>query len=88
MKLLITVSADEDRAIRVAAAKEGRTISDFLRQRVFGNAAPSKIDDARLDEIAALQRVSISILARFWAEHNPDAATIIREMAERAGAKI
>lgn len=88
MKLLITVSADEDRAIRDAAAKEGRTISDFLRQRVFGNAAPSKIDDDRLDEIAALQRVSISILARFWGEHNPEATKIIREMAEKAGAKI
>lgn len=88
MKLLITVSADEDQAIREAAAREGRTISDFLRQRIFGSAAPSKIDDDRLDEIAALQRVCISILARFWGEHNPDAAKIIKEMAERAGAKI
>lgn len=88
MKLMVTVSVDEDRAIRDAAAREGRTISDFLRQRIFGNAAPSKIDDDRLDEIAALQRVSISILARFWAEHNPDAEKIIKEMAKRAGAKI
>ncbi len=88
MKLLITVSADEDQAIRDAAQAEGRTISDFLRQRIFVNAAPSKIDDNRLDEIAALQRVSISILARFWGEHNGDAAKIIKEMAERAGAKI
>lgn len=88
MKLMVTVSADEDQAIRDAATREGRTISDFLRQRIFGNAAPSKIDDARLEEIAALQRVSISILARFWGEHNPDAAKIIREMAEKAGAKI
>ncbi len=83
MKLMVTVSPDEDRAIRDEATREGRTISDFLRARIFGNAAPSKID-----EIAALQRVSISILARFWGEHNPDAAMIIREMAEKAGAKI
>ena len=88
MKLMVTVSPDEDRAIRDEATREGRTISDFLRARIFGNAAPSKIDDDRLDEIAALQRVSISILARFWGEHNPDAAKIIREMAEKAGAKI
>ena len=88
MKLMVTVSPDEDRAIRDAAQAEGRTISDFLRQRIFGNAAPSKIDDDRLDEIAALQRVSISILARFWGEHNADAPKIIREMATRAGAKI
>lgn len=88
MKLLITVSADEDRAIRDAAAKEGRTISDFLRARIFGNAASPIGGDDRLEEIAALQRVSISILARFWGEHNQDANNIIKEMAERAGAKI
>lgn len=88
MKLLITVSADEDQAIREAAASEGRTISDFLRQRIFDNGALPKIGDARLDEIAALQRVSISVLARFWGEHNPSAPKIIHEMAERAGAKI
>lgn len=88
MKLLITVSADEDRAIRDAAAKEGRTISDFLRQRIFANAASPIGGDDRLEEIAALQRVNISILARFWGEHNADAAKIIMEMAERAGAKI
>ena len=87
MKLLITVSADEDRAIRDAAQAEGRTISDFLRQRVFG-VAPSQIGDDQLEEIAALQRVSISILARFWGEHNADAPKIIKEMATRAGAKI
>lgn len=88
MKLLITVSADEDQAIREAAASEGRTISDFLRQRIFDNGALPKIGDEKIDEIAALQRVSISILARFWGEHNADAAKIIRDMAEKAGAKI
>lgn len=88
MKLLITVSADEDQAIREAAASEGRTISDFLRQRIFGSAASPIGGDDRLDEIAALQRVSISILARFWGEHNADASKIIREMAQKAGAKI
>ena len=88
MKLMVTVSPDEDRAIRDAAQAEGRTISDFLRQRIFGNAASPIGGDDRLAEIAALQRVSISILARFWGEHNADASKIIREMAERAGAKI
>lgn len=86
MKLLITVSPEEDRAIRDAAAREGRTISDFLRARIFGGA--SAIGGEKIDEIAALQRVSISILARFWGEHNADAPKIIREMVERAGAKI
>ena len=86
MKLMVTVSVDEDRAIRDAAAREGRTISDFLRARIFGGA--SAIGGEKIDEIAALQRVSISILARFWGEHNADAPKIIREMATRAGAKI
>lgn len=88
MKLLVTVSPEEDQAIRDAAAREGRTISDFLRARIFGNGAVPKIGDEKIDEIAALQRVIISILARFWGEHNADAAKIIKEMAERAGAKI
>lgn len=88
MKLIVTVSVDEDRAIRDAAQAEGRTISDFLRSRIFGSAASPIGSDDQLEEIAALQRVGISILARFWAEHNPEATKIIREMAEKAGAKI
>lgn len=87
MKLLITVSPEEDRAVREAAKREGRTISDFLRARIFGGGAGVP-DGDKIKEITALQRISISILARFWGEHNPKAAEIIREMAARAGAEV
>lgn len=86
MKLLITVSQEEDRAVRAAAAKEGRTISDFLRARIFGSAGT--LGGEKIEEIAALQRVSISILARMWSETNPKAAEIIGEMVENTGVDV
>ncbi|MCR5030128.1 MAG: hypothetical protein K5982_01525 [Selenomonadaceae bacterium] len=85
MKLIITVNADEDQAVRAAAASEGRTISDFLRARIFGSAGT--LGGKKIEEIAALQRVSISILARMWSESNPQAAEIIGEMVENTGVK-
>lgn len=83
MKLLLTVSPAEDREIREAAKAEGRTISDFLRARVFGGeASVGGVVEEKIKEIADLQRVNISILARMWGEQNQNAAQIIRDMMD------
>lgn len=88
MKLLLTVSPAEDREIREAAKAEGRTISDFLRARVFGGEAlVGGGVEGKIKEIADLQRVNISILARMWGERNENAAQIIREMIDRERGK-
>lgn len=41
----------------------------------------------KIKEIADLQRVNISILARMWGERNENAAQIIREMIDRERGK-
>lgn len=41
----------------------------------------------KIQEIADLQRVNISILARMWGEKNPQAGDIIRDMMARERGK-
>ena len=41
----------------------------------------------KIKEIADLQRVNISILARMWGEQNKNAAQIIRDMIDRERGK-
>ncbi len=69
-------------AAEQAAAARGITRHNYLCGLIVSaiDGAGEDENAAKLREIAALQRVSISILARAWGERNPQAAAIIRGM--------
>ena len=68
-------------AERSAAARE-TTRHNFLVDLIISNMGTAEEDKTaeKIREIADLQRVSISIMARIWGERNPEAARIIRDM--------
>lgn len=68
-------------AERSAAARE-TTRHNFLVDLIISNMGTAAEDKTaeKIREIADLQRVSISIMARIWGERNPEASRIIRDM--------
>ena len=70
-----------EEAERAAMARR-TTRHNFLCDLIISHLAKAEEDKTakKIQEIADLQRVSISILARIWAEKNPDAPQIIRDM--------
>lgn len=73
-------------AAELGAATRQTTRHNFLVELIIANmdAAAEDKNVAKIREIAALQRVSISILSRIWGERNPEAPKIITEMMKTA----
>lgn len=67
------------------AAKQRITRHNYLANILVSNFGEVRQDPNadKIQEIADLQRVNISILARMWGEQNPDAGQIIRDMIDR-----
>ena len=88
-RITLLLPADVVAEAERAAAARGKTRHNFLCELIvsqIGEAAEDK-NAAKIREIADLQRVSISILARIWGERNPKAPDIIREMMTQRGKK-
>lgn len=71
------------------AKKQRITRHNYLANILISNFGEVRKDPnaAKIKEIADLQRVNISILARMWGEKNENAAQIIREMIDRERGK-
>ena len=83
----ITLLLPEDiiEAAEHVAIARGTTRHNYLCELIISHLGKVTEDKAakKIQEIADLQRVSISILARMWSERNPDAAKIIRDMMKQ-----
>lgn len=71
------------------AAQHKMTRHNYLVTLISSTLGGEGLDTnaAKIKEIADLQRVNISILARMWGEKNENAAQIIREMIDRERGK-
>lgn len=71
------------------AKKQRITRHNYLANILISNFGEVRKDlnADKIKEIADLQRVNISILARMWGERNENAAQIIREMIDRERGK-
>lgn len=77
-----------DRA-EIEATRRKMTRHNYLVNLISSTVGGEVLDTnaAKIKEIADLQRVNISILARMWGERNENAAQIIREMIDRERGK-
>lgn len=71
------------------AAQHKMTRHNYLVTLISSTIGGALMDPnaEKIKEIADLQRVSISILARMWGERNENAGQIIREMIARERGK-
>ena len=85
-RITLLLPSDVVDAAERAAAAQGKTRHNFLCGLIVSQigAAAEDRNAAKIREIAELQRVSISVLARFWGESNPKAAEIITDMMKNA----
>lgn len=90
IKMQFRVSDAEEKAIRQAAETEGLSVSEYVRRIVLEarEAQESADISARLAEVSAWQRVNVSILRRMYSVQNPEAASEIDAMIQRAGIRI
>lgn len=90
IKLQFRASEAEEKAIRQAAEAEGLSLSEYIRRAVLEarEAADLAAISAQLAEVSAWQRVNVSILRRMYSVQNPEAASEIDAMIQRAGIHI
>ena len=86
-RITLLLPWDVIEAAEKAAARQGKTRHNFLVELIINNIGKAEKDRnaEKMQEIAELQRVSISILARIWGERNPEASRIITEMMNQRG---
>lgn len=88
-RITLLLPDDVIEAAERAAATLETTRHNFLVDLIIKNIGTASEDKTaeKINEIAELQRVSISILARIWGERNPEAGKIITDMMKNSKKK-
>ena len=86
-RITLLLPGDVIETAESAAARQGKTRHNFLVDLISNNLGAAETDRnaEKMQEIADLQRVSISIMARIWGERNPEASKIITDMMNKRG---